>query len=68
MTSKQKARELCKKAAKILGYFEYDLSEEVKDVALLCVDEMIKEHLEFVVESSQDRLAYLQEVKQEINK
>ena len=63
MTPKEKANDLCKKAAKILGYFEYDLSEEVKDVALLCVDEVTSALNPLTLEYE-----YWEEVEQEIEK
>jgi hypothetical protein len=67
MTPKEKAIELCKKSASILGYYEYHISDDVKDVALFCVDEILKARTVGNTKVILDK-EYWEEVKQEILK
>ena len=71
MTPKEKAEELINRYLEILAGGMYDVREEAKKCALVCVDECIKEHChesEHKDPLAQDRwIDYWQEVKKEIN-
>ena len=63
MTAKEKAEELVKKHSK------YAFKWEVKEAALITVDEIIDEHLSEGTNSYvEKRIDYWEEVKQEIKK
>ena len=74
MIPKEKAKELCARASEILGYYKYDISEEVKDVALLCVKEIELYRRQIERQYDQDLYGayyveeYWKEVRKEINK
>ena len=70
-TPKEKARKLISKfSSKLPFYSEKDNLSKAKQCALICVDEMIKEHIHASQNYKwQDEIwEWLREVKQEINK
>jgi hypothetical protein len=72
MTPKEKAKELCKKATKPLGVYSYHIDDDVKDIALICVDEIIYSYPTDPYNTLQPTgikaIVYWREVKQEIKK
>ena len=72
MKANEKAMELCVKFFEP-SVFEYEkkqyFEEMAKQCALICVDEIVSEHLDEGINSYvQKRIDYWSEVKQEINK
>lgn len=69
MNERQKAKELISKANRIIGSEQF--KNESKEIALLCVDECIKEHChesEHKDPLAQDRwIDYWQQVRKEIS-
>ena len=70
MTAKQEATELVDRFKQYSSGNVGGDSEKytAKQCALICVDEMIKEHLKYTIEMSSDRYKELEEVKNELNK
>ena len=67
MTAKEKAKELVEKYLNIEFCLLTD--NQAKQCALICVDEIVSEHLDEGINSYvQKRIDYWSEVKQEINK
>ena len=67
MTPKEKAIELCKKSAYILEYYECYICNDVKNVALFCIEEILKARTVGNTKVILDK-EYWQEVKQELLK
>ena len=65
---KEWALDLCSKAAKVLGYHANDINQEIKDVALLIIEE--KRESLFPLDDNYSNKVYrnLQKVKREIEK
>ena len=62
MTPKEKAKELGEKAIKILGVYNYHIDDDAKDIALLCVNEILNGSRLFYIEDYD----YWKKVKGEI--
>jgi len=65
---KKQALEICTRAAKVLGYDQYEINQQIKDVALLVVEE--KRASLFLLDDAYSNRVYrnLNKVKKEIEK